>query len=46
MKDGMIQKTEMVTRRFPESHGGFRDEGLVDCRLRAVLLTGGQEQEA
>lgn len=35
MKDGTIQRTEMavlVTRRVPESHGGFRDEGL---RLQA-----------
>lgn len=38
MKDGTIQKTEMVTRGFPESHGGFRDEGL---RLQAESCIAG-----
>ena len=41
MKDEMTQKTEMavlVTRRVPESHGGFTNEGL---RLQAVGYVAG-----
>ena len=46
MKDEMTHKTEMavlVTRRVPESHGGLKTK-VLDCRLRAMLLAGDQEQ--